>query len=122
MSTGQKLRIHDMSEVSFSTTEFDSWLGKTFSSCIFRGEFKGVPCAVKRYHAATGSIDDRGFVREVQSLSELAHENIIQILGYFAPRPNALNQNYVLVMELAQLDLSKIIYPSVSLLEFYTLF
>ena len=112
MASGFTLKIVDTTTVKYDRNP-ESIIGQGYSSRIFKGKFKGQTCAVKQYHASS-DIDDLGFWREVNALSALNHENIIKIMGYYVPPPTSFNQNRFLVMELAQLDLSRIIYPYVS--------
>ena len=112
MSNRPSFRIEDRKSISVEY-KHENCLGKTLSSSIYKGSYRNESCAIKKYHA-TSDFDDKGFMREVSSLCALQHENIVKILGYFVPHQDAVNQHFLLVMEIAELDLAKVIYPLVS--------
>ena len=103
------IEIKNRKEIEIFT---NSSLGKGSFSTVAKGTFRGKDCACKVYTPRTKSGNEE-LRREIKAYKKLSHENVTRLLGYYV-NPNKFHQQAILVLELADLDLGKIIFPNVS--------
>ena len=105
----EPVHIKDRKEIKFTERQL---LGRGAFSDVVKGTFRSQDCACKVYTPRTRAGNNE-MIREIQAYRNINHENVTKLLGFYINQKDPQHQA-ILILELADLDLGKIIIPNVS--------